>query len=97
MPGRAEMPLAPFQQYVSRLVDLHGIGTVAQTIGVDEARIRCVLRGTYHSKGKRRTMHGVTLPLVDRWVTAFGDHYLALYPEILDDVILDADYLAVAA
>jgi hypothetical protein len=78
------MPLVPFQRWLDRKVELMGARAVAEIIGVDEARVRCVLRGEYHSHGKPRTMHSVTLLLVDRWVTAFGDHYLELYPEMGD-------------
>lgn len=76
------MPLAPFQQWLNHKVDQVGSRMVAEILGVDEARVRCVLRGEYHSHGKLRKMQFVTLRLVDEWVTAFGDHYLELYPEM---------------
>jgi hypothetical protein len=81
---KPEMPLAPFQRWLNRKVELLGARSVADTIGVDEARVRCVLRGEYHSHGKPRKMQFVTLRLVDEWATALGDHYLEIYPDMAD-------------
>lgn len=84
MPQKPEMPLVPFQRWLDRKVELMGTSAVASIIGVDEARVRCIQRGDYNNHGKQRSMERVTLRLVDRWVTAFGDHYLELYPEMVD-------------
>lgn len=88
MPQKPDMPLAPFQRWLGHKTDQMGTRAVADMIGVDEARIRRVQRGDYDSRGRAYKMEYVTLDLVDRWVTALGDHYLELYPEMIDvDVV----------
>lgn len=85
MPPVPEMPIVPFQRWLDRKVQLVGVQEVAATIGVDEARVRRIQRGEYtNNHGELHKMEYLTLRLVDKWVTALGDHYLELYPEMAD-------------
>lgn len=81
MSQKPDMPLAPFQQWLNRKVEQSSLTEVARMIGVDESRIRCVLRGDYNSRKRQYKMEFLTLRLVDRWATAFGDHYLEIYQD----------------
>ena len=78
------LPRGPFVEWVKANYDDHT--TLAKKMGVDEARIRSIVKGYYFRNGEKRPIQKVPLDFVDRALLASGKEtgLWELYPSLYD-------------
>lgn len=75
------LPVEPFRAWLNTVVQENSIVGVASCIGVAPRRISSFLTGSYMKHKKPYPIQSVSIYTVDRWMTAFRQHYKEIYPD----------------
>lgn len=83
--GRTMVPVEPLADHIRKIIgNGRTLVDVASTIGVDEARIRAILKGAQRSRGKTFPHRNITLEHADEVMVALGGPFSVydVYPEL---------------
>jgi hypothetical protein len=83
--GKIKLPIEPLADHIRRIMDTgRTMENIAFTIGVDESRVRAILKGAQGSRGKTIPYKTVTLDLADEVMVALGGAFSVydVYPQL---------------
>jgi hypothetical protein len=85
--GKILLPVEPLADHIrSIMVNGRTLAGIASTIGVDESRVRAILKGVQRSRGKDTPHKTITLEHADEVMVALGGAFSVYecYPELRD-------------